>query len=137
MQNLAAEKTYNDLDVSLKKANEHRNEWFEGVHKCKLDETLFTIMDKIVKAEVSFACFCHIFYANLVENEKLTIFVNHYKTHIKYYCQIFSIFNCNASLVDICFCTELQPRYLVMVYPILWDLTNFTIVQKMLILNQK
>ncbi|XP_068905121.1 5'-AMP-activated protein kinase subunit gamma-2 isoform X3 [Tenebrio molitor] len=50
--NLAAEKTYNDLDVSLKKANEHRNEWFEGVHKCKLDETLFTIMDKIVKAEV-------------------------------------------------------------------------------------
>lgn len=52
LQNLAAEKTYNDLDVSLKKANEHRNEWFEGVHKCKLDETLFTIMDKIVKAEV-------------------------------------------------------------------------------------
>ncbi|KAK9888381.1 hypothetical protein WA026_000631 [Henosepilachna vigintioctopunctata] len=50
--NLAAEKTYNDLDVSLKKANEHRNEWFEGVHKCKLDETLFTIMEKIVRAEV-------------------------------------------------------------------------------------
>ncbi|XP_022908430.1 uncharacterized protein [Onthophagus taurus] len=50
--NLAAEKTYNDLDVTLKKANEHRNEWFEGVHKCKLDETLFTIMEKIVRAEV-------------------------------------------------------------------------------------
>ncbi|CAH0557201.1 unnamed protein product [Brassicogethes aeneus] len=50
--NLAAEKTYNDLDVSLKKANEHRNEWFEGVHKCKLDETLFAIMEKIVRAEV-------------------------------------------------------------------------------------
>uniref|UniRef100_A0A6P7FFN2 Uncharacterized protein LOC114327576 isoform X1 n=1 Tax=Diabrotica virgifera virgifera TaxID=50390 RepID=A0A6P7FFN2_DIAVI len=50
--NLAAEKTYNDLDVSLKKANEHRNEWFEGVYKCKLDETLYTIMEKIVKAEV-------------------------------------------------------------------------------------
>nr|ANT47201.1 5'-AMP-activated protein kinase subunit gamma-2 [Dastarcus helophoroides] len=50
--NLAAEKTYNDLDVSLKKANEHRNEWFEGVHKCKLDETLYTIMEKIVRAEV-------------------------------------------------------------------------------------
>ncbi|XP_031345623.1 5'-AMP-activated protein kinase subunit gamma-2 [Photinus pyralis] len=50
--NLAAEKTYNDLDVSLKKANEHRNEWFEGVHKCKLDETLFTIMERIVRAEV-------------------------------------------------------------------------------------
>jgi len=50
--NLAAEKTYNNLDVSLKKANEHRNEWFEGVHKCKLDETLQTIMERIVRAEV-------------------------------------------------------------------------------------
>ena len=53
-QNLAAEKTYNNLDVSLKKANEHRNEWFEGVHKCKLDETLQTIMERIVRAEVWF-----------------------------------------------------------------------------------
>lgn len=52
MQNLAAEKTYNDLDVSLKKANEHRNAWFEGVQKCNLDETLFTVMEKIVRAEV-------------------------------------------------------------------------------------
>lgn len=51
-QNLAAEKTYNNLDVSLKKANEHRNEWFEGVQKCTLDETLFTIMERIVRAEV-------------------------------------------------------------------------------------
>ncbi|KAK6617445.1 5'-AMP-activated protein kinase subunit gamma-2 [Polyplax serrata] len=50
--NLAAEKTYNNLDVSLKKANEHRNEWFEGVQKCTLDETLFTIMERIVRAEV-------------------------------------------------------------------------------------
>ncbi|XP_075213258.1 SNF4/AMP-activated protein kinase gamma subunit isoform X1 [Lycorma delicatula] len=50
--NLAAEKTYNNLDVSLQKANEHRNEWFEGVHKCRLDETLFTVMEKIVRAEV-------------------------------------------------------------------------------------
>ncbi|XP_023703907.1 5'-AMP-activated protein kinase subunit gamma-2 isoform X6 [Cryptotermes secundus] len=50
--NLAAEKTYNNLDVSLKKANEHRNEWFEGVHKCKLEETLQTIMERIVRAEV-------------------------------------------------------------------------------------
>ena len=50
--NLAAEKTYSNLDVSLKKANEHRNEWFEGVHKCKADESLFTVMERIVKAEV-------------------------------------------------------------------------------------
>ncbi|XP_017797521.1 PREDICTED: dentin sialophosphoprotein-like isoform X2 [Habropoda laboriosa] len=50
--NLAAEKTYNNLDVSLQEANEHRNEWFEGVQSCKLDETLFTIMERIVRAEV-------------------------------------------------------------------------------------
>lgn len=50
--NLAAEKTYNDLDVSLKTANEHRNAWFEGVQHCKLDETLYTIMERIVRAEV-------------------------------------------------------------------------------------
>lgn len=49
---MAAEKTYNDLDVSLRKANEHRNEWFEGVHNCRLDETLYTIMERIVRAEV-------------------------------------------------------------------------------------
>ena len=30
--NLAAEKTYSNLDVSLKDANKHRNEWFEGKH---------------------------------------------------------------------------------------------------------
>lgn len=52
IQNLAAEKTYNDLDVSLKKANEHRNAWFEGVQKCTLDETLYVIMERIVRAEV-------------------------------------------------------------------------------------
>lgn len=51
-QNLAAEKTYNDLDVSLRKANEHRNAWFEGVQKCILDETLYVIMERIVRAEV-------------------------------------------------------------------------------------
>ncbi|XP_043288182.1 dentin sialophosphoprotein isoform X2 [Venturia canescens] len=50
--NLAAEKTYNNLDVSLREANEHRNEWFEGVQSCKLDENLFTVMEKIVRAEV-------------------------------------------------------------------------------------
>lgn len=50
--NLAAEKTYNDLDVSLKTANEHRNAWFEGVQHCKLDESLYTVMERIVRAEV-------------------------------------------------------------------------------------
>jgi len=50
--NLAAEKTYNDLDVSLRRANEHRNEWFEGVQTCKKTDTLFRVMETIVKAEV-------------------------------------------------------------------------------------
>lgn len=50
--NLAAEKTYSNLDVSLKEANKHRNEWFEGVHKCQDNESLFTVMERIVKAEV-------------------------------------------------------------------------------------
>ena len=50
--NLAAEKTYSNLDISLKAANQHRNEWFEGVHKCKQDESLFAVMERIVKAEV-------------------------------------------------------------------------------------
>lgn len=40
------------MDVTLKKANEHRNAWFEGVQKCSLDETLFTVMERIVRAEV-------------------------------------------------------------------------------------
>ncbi|KAK7602449.1 hypothetical protein V9T40_008038 [Parthenolecanium corni] len=50
--NLAAERTYNNLDITLKKANEHRNEWFEGVHRCHLTDTLFSVLEKIVKAEV-------------------------------------------------------------------------------------
>lgn len=36
----------------MRKANEHRNEWFEGVQRCKLDETLYTVMERIVRAEV-------------------------------------------------------------------------------------
>ena len=52
LQNLAAEKTYNNLDVTLRQANEHRNEWFEGVHTCKKFDSLFSVMETIVKAEV-------------------------------------------------------------------------------------
>ena len=52
MINLAAEKTYSNLNVSLKEANKHRNEWFEGVHKCTKSDSLYEVMDRIVKAEV-------------------------------------------------------------------------------------
>lgn len=38
--------------MSLSKANEHRNAWFEGVQKCHLDESLYTVMERIVRAEV-------------------------------------------------------------------------------------
>lgn len=38
--------------MTLRKANEHRNAWFEGVQKCCLDESLFTVMERIVRAEV-------------------------------------------------------------------------------------
>lgn len=50
--NLAAEKTYDKLDMPLKKANENRNDWFEGVHKCSMDDTLYSIIERLVRAEV-------------------------------------------------------------------------------------
>ncbi|XP_028831987.1 5'-AMP-activated protein kinase subunit gamma-1-like isoform X2 [Denticeps clupeoides] len=50
--NLAAEKTYNNLDVSVTQALQHRSQYFEGVVKCNRLETLETIVDRIVKAEV-------------------------------------------------------------------------------------
>ncbi|KAH8040689.1 hypothetical protein HPB51_012004 [Rhipicephalus microplus] len=49
--NLAAEKTYNNLDITIKKALEHRDQYFEGVLKCTLDDTLMAVMERIVKAE--------------------------------------------------------------------------------------
>ncbi|KAG8443552.1 hypothetical protein GDO86_012092 [Hymenochirus boettgeri] len=50
--NLAAEKTYNNLDISVTQALQHRSQYFEGVVKCNKLETLETIVDRIVKAEV-------------------------------------------------------------------------------------
>ncbi|XP_072235152.1 5'-AMP-activated protein kinase subunit gamma-2-like [Leuresthes tenuis] len=50
--NLAAEKTYNNLDLTVTQALRHRSQYFEGVMKCNKLETLGTIVDRIVKAEV-------------------------------------------------------------------------------------
>ncbi|KAM8967737.1 5'-AMP-activated protein kinase subunit gamma-2 [Pelodytes ibericus] len=50
--NLAAEKTYNNLDITVTQALEHRSQYFEGVVKCNKMETLETIVDRIVRAEV-------------------------------------------------------------------------------------
>ncbi|RWS23584.1 5'-AMP-activated protein kinase subunit gamma-2-like protein, partial [Leptotrombidium deliense] len=50
--NLAAEKTYNNLEIPIKKALEHRDQYFEGVVKCTVNDTLHTVIQKIVRAEV-------------------------------------------------------------------------------------
>ncbi|XP_078541939.1 5'-AMP-activated protein kinase subunit gamma-1 [Lissotriton helveticus] len=50
--NLAAEKTYNNLDLSVTKALRHRSQYFEGVLKCYKHETLETIINRLVEAEV-------------------------------------------------------------------------------------
>ncbi|MEQ2207999.1 hypothetical protein XENOCAPTIV_022734, partial [Xenoophorus captivus] len=48
LENLAAEKTYNNLDVTVTQALRHRSQYFEGVMKCNKLETLETIVDRIV-----------------------------------------------------------------------------------------
>uniref|UniRef100_A0A8C9T7W3 5'-AMP-activated protein kinase subunit gamma-1 n=1 Tax=Scleropages formosus TaxID=113540 RepID=A0A8C9T7W3_SCLFO len=50
--NLAAEKTYNNLDVTVTKALQHRSQYFEGVLTCHRHETLETIINRLVEAEV-------------------------------------------------------------------------------------
>uniref|UniRef100_A0A6Q2XAT7 CBS domain-containing protein n=1 Tax=Esox lucius TaxID=8010 RepID=A0A6Q2XAT7_ESOLU len=50
--NLAAEKTYNNLDITVTQALRHRCQYFEGVMQCHKLDTLETIVDQIVKAEV-------------------------------------------------------------------------------------
>lgn len=49
---MAAEKTYNNLDITVTQALKHRSQYFEGVMKCHKTETMKTIVDRIVKAEV-------------------------------------------------------------------------------------
>uniref|UniRef100_A0A4W2ET97 Protein kinase AMP-activated non-catalytic subunit gamma 2 n=1 Tax=Bos indicus x Bos taurus TaxID=30522 RepID=A0A4W2ET97_BOBOX len=50
--NLAAEKTYNNLDITVTQALQHRSQYFEGVVKCSKLEILETIVDRIVRAEI-------------------------------------------------------------------------------------
>lgn len=52
LQNLAAQKTYNNLDMTMEEAVRRRTCFVEGVIKCYPDETLETIIDRIVEAEV-------------------------------------------------------------------------------------
>lgn len=62
VKNLAAEKTYNNLDISVTQALKHRSQYFEGVMKCHKMETMETIVDRIVKAEVSLFLICTLFF---------------------------------------------------------------------------
>jgi 5'-AMP-activated protein kinase regulatory gamma subunit len=48
---LAADKTYNNLDITVKKALEHRDQ-SERVIKCTMNETLHQILERIVQSEV-------------------------------------------------------------------------------------
>lgn len=56
-QNLAAEKTYNNLDVTVTKALQHRSQYFEGVLTCNRHETLEAIINRLVEAEVRVTCY--------------------------------------------------------------------------------
>lgn len=51
-QNLAAQKNYNNLNMTMQEAIEGRWCCIEGVLKCYPHETLETIIDRIAEAEV-------------------------------------------------------------------------------------
>jgi len=70
-QNLAAEKTYNNLEITVEEALKHREgvsrfnsesmwncsfwflfQWFEGVLSCKETDSLGTVIETLVKHEV-------------------------------------------------------------------------------------
>ncbi|XP_075950593.1 5'-AMP-activated protein kinase subunit gamma-1 [Anarhichas minor] len=50
--NLAAQKSYNNLDMPMQEAVRRRSCFVEGVIKCYPDETLETIIDRLVNAQV-------------------------------------------------------------------------------------
>lgn len=51
VMNLAAERTYSNLDIPVKEALQHRS-WFEGVHTCTPMDSLQTVVDRIVEKQV-------------------------------------------------------------------------------------
>ncbi|VDN01612.1 unnamed protein product [Thelazia callipaeda] len=50
--NLAADKSYNDLNITAREALKHRVDWFEGVRCCSPNDSLMTVVEMIVRAEV-------------------------------------------------------------------------------------
>jgi predicted transcriptional regulator len=51
-KDLAAQKTYTNLDVTVTEALQYRSGRFSGVASCTRDESLATIMERIVRKEV-------------------------------------------------------------------------------------
>lgn len=47
---------YNNLDVTVTQALQHRSQYFEGVLTCYKHETLETIINRLVEAEVISPC---------------------------------------------------------------------------------
>lgn len=56
LQNLAAQKNYNKLNMTMREALASRACCMEGVLKCYRHETLETVIDRIAKAEVGGVC---------------------------------------------------------------------------------
>ena len=52
-KDLAAEKTYNNLNIPVIEALQYRKNRFEGVASCMKHESLATIMERIVSKEVT------------------------------------------------------------------------------------
>ncbi|XP_063934676.1 5'-AMP-activated protein kinase subunit gamma-2-like [Zophobas morio] len=50
--NLARERAYNNLNTPVSEALKHRADTFEGVHTCKLTDSMRSIINQIVKARV-------------------------------------------------------------------------------------
>ncbi|XP_023325852.1 5'-AMP-activated protein kinase subunit gamma-2 [Eurytemora carolleeae] len=40
-------------DVTLAEANQHKTEWFDGVHSCKASDTVLTVIERLVKTDVA------------------------------------------------------------------------------------
>jgi len=50
--NLAATKTYDDLEITLKEATHHKT-YFDGIHSCKGSESMLIVLERLVKANVN------------------------------------------------------------------------------------
>ena len=62
---MAAERTYNNLDVTVLEALQYRQVTEEGVYKCHADETFYAIIDRIVNAKVSFGLYIFFYSAGV------------------------------------------------------------------------